>query len=174
MPVVVQVPTIPTSSRKVNTYSVPPLANQVQLQSTSKFQANGGGKVHSFPVQKPNTSSIRMRMFLDTSNHNTFNLSPNTALQQSSHVLAAPQVVMPAASSFLTPNTITQNHNPKSNGCVIVPQASQLPSQNNGYPICQTATRSQSRQECRIPGCNQPVYVDNDGPSEYCSMRHRE
>jgi hypothetical protein len=30
-------------------------------------------------------------------------------------------------------------------------------------------------EECRIPGCGQPVYIDDLGdPTEYCSVRHRE
>lgn len=34
---------------------------------------------------------------------------------------------------------------------------------------------SEYPEECRIPGCGKPVYIDDLGdPTEYCSMRHRE
>lgn len=53
--------------------------------------------------------------------------------------------------------------------------------QSNAYPNAfayGTAASASPESEvmCRIPGCNEPVYVDDDAgiTSEYCSMRHRE
>jgi len=78
---------------------------------------------------------------------------------------------------------------PTAHGYVIVPPANQVPSLNttiakhlpnslgggNATQIYgNQANASGYPDECRIPDCGQPVYIDQDGPSGYCSMRHRE
>jgi hypothetical protein len=71
-------------------------------------------------------------------------------------------------------------------GYVVVPPASQIPI-TNGHPAYNNpklappnASGKQTSavayaDECRIPGCGHPVFVDEDGNnSEYCSLKHRE
>jgi hypothetical protein len=63
-------------------------------------------------------------------------------------------------------------------GYVVLPPANQIPvpvyqinkSAANGKPAKDVIYED----ECRIPGCGHPVFIDEDGASEYCSVRHRE